>query len=96
MLITQFLNNNDNDNNNNNNNNNDNKKRMKRSDSKNGPSFALSSSGHRRSHAGFYPLPNLLVAQKRVLVRREVLDVSQAKNGLGNSQLGIDTEPLVK
>ena len=69
---------------------------MKRSDSKNGPSFALSSSGHRRSHAGFYPLPNLLVAQKRVLVRREVLDVSQAKNGLGNSQLGIDTEPLVK
>ena len=48
------------------------------------------------AHAGFYPLPNLLVAQKRLLVRREVLNVSQAKNGLGNSQLGIDTEPLVK
>ena len=68
---------------------------MKRSDSKNGPSFAHSSSGRHDSHAGFYPLPNLLVAQKRVLVRIEVLDVSQAKNGLGNSQLGIDTEPLV-
>ena len=39
---------------------------------------------------------NLLVAQKRVLVRREVLNVSQAKSGLGNSQLGIHTEPLVK
>ena len=85
-----------NSNNNNNNNNNNNKKRVRGGDSKNGSSFSFSSSGHRHSHAGFYPLPNLIVAQKRLLVRREVLDVYQAKNGFGNSHLGIDTEPLVK
>ena len=49
---------------------------MRGSDSKNVPSFVLSSSGRHDSH-------------------REVLNVCQAKNGLGNSQLGIDTEPLV-